>query len=112
LIFSKPVAITIVTPGYSDGIIVDIATLHEGDTSFNTLGLSVNPTTQCISDGSATRPGNQGVVRGGKVIFYTCGASSFTVNPVGGIAGSNDLKLIIGDYGQIQVYYNGLAQIY
>jgi hypothetical protein len=51
-------------------------------------------------------------VKGGKVIFYTCGASSFTMNVVGGVANSNDLKIIIGDYGQTQVYYNGLTQVY
>ena len=112
LIFSTPVALSLVTPGYSDGVIVDIATLHEGDAGFNTKGLSVNPTTQCTSDGLATRPWSQGIVKWGKVTFYTCWASSFTINPVGGVVGSNDLKLVIGDYGQIQVYYNGLAQIY
>ncbi len=34
------------------------------------------------------------------------------MNPSGGTAGSNDLKLIIGDCAQAQIYYNGLQQIY
>jgi hypothetical protein len=28
LVFSRPVTLSIATPGYSDGIIVDLATLH------------------------------------------------------------------------------------
>ena len=34
------------------------------------------------------------------------------MNPVGGTTTSNDIKLIIGDCGQIQVYYKGNANIY
>lgn len=34
------------------------------------------------------------------------------MNPSGGTAGSNDLRLVIGDCGQIQIYYNNLTQIY
>jgi hypothetical protein len=112
LVFSRPVTLSIATPGYSDGIIVDLATLHAWDTGFNTLGLSTSSDTLCSTDGSASKPGSQGIVKGGKVIFYTCGASSFTMNVVGGVANSNDLKIIIGDYGQTQVYYNGLTQVY
>jgi hypothetical protein len=36
LIFSQPVTLSLMTPGYSDGVLVDIATLHAGDTGFNT----------------------------------------------------------------------------
>jgi hypothetical protein len=38
--------------------------------------------TECNPDGSATIPGAQAIVQEGKVTFYTCGASSFTMNPV------------------------------
>lgn len=112
LLFSKPVMISIDTPNMTDGIVVDLLTLHEGDTSFNTSGLSVDPNTSCNSDGTASIPDSQVTVKNGKVTFYTCGASSFTMNTVGGTASSNDLKLIIGDCAQIQVYYKGNKNIY
>jgi hypothetical protein len=34
------------------------------------------------------------------------------MNPSGGASGSNDLRLVIGDCAQTQIYYNGLSQIY
>lgn len=36
LIFSQPVQITINTPFMSDGMMVDLMTLHSGDVDFNT----------------------------------------------------------------------------
>lgn len=99
-------------PSMSDGNIVDLLTLHEGDRDFHTGGLSVSSLTLCNSDGSASTPGSQAIVKNGKVTFYTCGASSFTMNPSGGTAGSNDLRIIIGDCAQVQIYYNNLTQIY
>ena len=95
-----------------EGMVVDLMTMHHGDTDFHTGGLSLDPSTRCNADGSATTPGSQGVVKNGKVVFYTCGASSFTMNPTGGTAGSNDLRIIIGDCAQAQIYYNNLTQIY
>lgn len=112
LIFSKPVEITLSVPNFSDGILVDIATLHEGDTDFNTTGLSSSASTACNADGTASIPGSTVTVKNGKVTFYTCGASSFTMNPSGGTAGSNDIRVIIGDCAQVQLYYNNLMQIY
>ena len=91
---------------------MDIMTEHAGDSGFHTTGLSIDPATTCNPDGSATIPGSQAVVKDGKVTFYTCGASSFTMNPTGGTTGSNDLRLVIGDCGQFQVYYNGQQNIY
>jgi hypothetical protein len=99
-------------PNMSDGNIVDLLTLHTGDADFHTGGLSISPNTSCNSDGTASIPGSQAIVKNGKVVFYTCGASSFTMNPSGGTAGSNDLRAVIGDCGQIQLYYNNLQQIY
>lgn len=98
--------ISLDTPGMTDGIEMEVAVLHTGDTAFNTLGLSTSPDTLCNPDGTTTIPGNITSVIGGKASFYTCGASSFTMNPTGGTTGSNDLKLIIGDCGQFQLYYN------
>ncbi len=73
-------------PMMSDGNIVDLAVLHAGNTLFNTSGLSLSSDTLCGIDGSASKPGSQAIVRGGKITFYTCGASSFTMNPTGGTA--------------------------
>jgi hypothetical protein len=112
LIFSTPVAITVDMPNASDGIIVDLMTEHAGDANFHTVGLSVDATTTCNTDGSASLPGSQAIVKNGKISFYTCGASLFTMNPSGGTAGSNDLRILIGDCAQIQLYYNNLTQIY
>lgn len=112
LIFSSPVALTIDVLGMTDGNTVDIMTMHAGDADFHTGGLSVSPNTLCNTDGTASIPGSQAIVKNGKVTFYTCGASSFTMNPTGGTAGSNDLRLVIGDCGQFQLYYSGSANIY
>jgi hypothetical protein len=34
------------------------------------------------------------------------------MNPSGGTTGSNDIRLIIGDCAQTQVYYNNQPQVY
>jgi hypothetical protein len=112
LIFSQPVKIEIETPTMTDGNEVELGVLHEGDAEFSTLGLSVSPDTLCNNDGSASIPGNITSSSGGKVTFYTCGASSFTMNPTGWITGSNNLRIVIGDCGQFQLYYNSGANIY
>jgi hypothetical protein len=99
-------------PNASDGIVVDLLTMHAGDRDFHTNGLSIDANTLCNDDGSATKPGSQVTVKGGKITFYTCGASLFTMNPSGGSAGSNDLRILIGDCAQVQIYYNNLSQVY
>jgi hypothetical protein len=112
LVFSSPVTISIRTPNMSDGNVVDLAVLHAGNSGFNVSGLSVVSDTLCSINGSASKPGSQAIVKNGKITFYTCGASLFTMNPSGGTAGSNDLRILIGDCAQVQIYYNNLAQIY
>jgi hypothetical protein len=112
LIFSSPVTISIRTPMMSDGNVVDLAVLHAGNSIFNTSGLSLSSDTLCDTSGSASKPGSQAIVKNGRITFYTCGASSFTMNPTGGTAGSNDLRIIIGDCAQVQIYYNNQFQIY
>jgi hypothetical protein len=112
LIFSKPVKLEIATINMTDGMIVDIMTMHAGDADFHTGGLSLRADATCDSFGNTSIPWSEAVVKNGKITFYTCGASSFTMNPTGGTAGSNDLRAIIGDCAQIQLYYNNLTQIY
>jgi hypothetical protein len=63
-------------------------------------------------NGETSSPASRAVVKNGKVIFYTCGASSFTMNPSGGTTTSNDLRLVIGDCANLQVYYKGNANIF
>jgi hypothetical protein len=112
LIFSKPVMLTIDASHMSDGNVVDLMTMHAGDTDFHTGGLSLSANTVCNPDGSTSISGSQAIVKNGKVTFYTCGASLFTMNPTGGTTGSNDLRIVIGDCAQAQIYYNNLQQAY
>jgi hypothetical protein len=112
LVFSSPVTISMRTPNMSDGNAVDLAVLHAGNSGFSVSGLSVASDTLCSTSGTASKPGSTAIVKNGKITFYTCGASLFTMNPSGGGAGSNDLRILIGDCAQVQIYYNNLAQIY
>ena len=73
--------ISIDAPNMSDGVVMDLMTMHAGDSDFHTGGLSLSPDTICSPNGTASVPGWQAVVKNGKVTFYTCGASSFTMNP-------------------------------
>lgn len=79
LIFSKPVRLEINTPDIPNGKSVNLLVRHATDIEYNTNGLSVFPDTQCQEDGSATKPSEVGKVEDGKVIFYTCGASTFAL---------------------------------
>ena len=40
----------------SEGMVVDLMTMHAGDTDFHTNGLSIDATTLCNPDGTATLP--------------------------------------------------------
>lgn len=94
LIFSQPVKIR-VQSSVADRSLVDILVRHSGDTTYNTSGLSTDPRTKCLPNGSTTLPSTLATVRDGWIEFYTCGASRFTMNPGGGVSGSNDLRLIV-----------------
>lgn len=112
LIFSKPVKVEIPVENLFENDRVEIFVKHEWDADFGVTGLSTDANTQCEANGSSTLPNNIATVRNGKVVFYTCGASSFTINTLGWQAWSNDLRLVIGDCGQFQLYYNWLANVY
>lgn len=113
LLFSQPVQIQMATT-LPDGKIIDVLVQHEGDDQVGKQWLTANPNAVCLADGSVSKSDQlfTTVVQNGVVTFYTCGASLFTMNPAGGLAWSQDLKILIGDYAQVQVYYNNLAQIY
>ena len=80
LIFSQPIQITVQTPEYIDGVQLDLLVQHEGQ-DWNKQWLTNNFNAQCLGDGSVSQE-NQGQttqVASWKVIFYTCGASSFAL---------------------------------
>jgi hypothetical protein len=96
LIFSAPVEISAVSD-LPEGSNIDVMVFHAGDTQAGKVGLTANPHAVCLADGSVAKGDQLSTVRvkAGRVVFYTCGASLFTMNPVGGTVGSNDVKLLI-----------------
>ena len=110
LIFTKPVMITYQSD-LSDGTIIDLSVKHADDVARSTQWLSIDSDANCDLEGNTDKPGSQTIVQSGQISFYTCGASLFTMNSVWGWVWSNDLRILIGDYGQMQVYYDGAAQI-
>jgi large repetitive protein len=80
LMFSKPVKIE--TAVESNLKSVEVNVLHKGDLKPSASGLSLNPDNcEINSDATLLVP-----VKDGKIIFYTCGASSFTITPSAGTA--------------------------
>ena len=79
LIFSKPVRLEVNTPSIPDWEQVDLLVRHANDNQYNISGLSIYQDTKCMPDGTSTKPSSKGVVKAGKVVFYTCGASSFAL---------------------------------
>lgn len=80
LIFSKPVQIQV--PVMIDGN-YQILVQHEWDSYYNEFGLSIDPNTNCNEDWSTTLPSNNINSIWWVVTFYTCGASTFILNPNG-----------------------------
>jgi hypothetical protein len=113
LIFSQPIQLTIQTPDHEEGDILNLMVQHEGQ-DWNQQWLTANKDAICQIDGSVPKSDQlfTTIVKSNHITFYSCGASTFTANPVGGITNSNDLKLTITDQWVLQVYYNGLTQIY
>lgn len=50
--------------------------------------------------------------KNGYIKFYTCGASSFTINSAGGTNVNNGLNIVVGDCAQAQIKYINTNQIY
>ena len=106
VIFSKPVKITIDVSSMAAEEGVRLLVKHQGDLEFSNHGLSTDPATQCLADGSPTLPGNTTRAVGGKAVFYTCGASNFLLEQYSLVSGTNgevralavqsDGKIIIG----------------
>jgi uncharacterized delta-60 repeat protein len=106
LIFSEPVLLSADAKWIPDGALVDLYVLHAGDEDFNTSWLMTDPNGTCLSDGSASIPASQALVRDGKVSFYTCGASVFALGyaptvefpngTVWSLSTQSDWKVILG----------------
>lgn len=111
LIFSKPVMVQY-SSDLPDGSVVAIEVKHADSVAWSTQWLSTQGDATCDLAGNISIPNSFAVVQSGQITFYTCGASLFTMNSVWWNAWSNDLRILIWDYGQMQVYYNGLAQIF
>lgn len=76
--FAKPVQVQMDVQA-KEGSNVEVQVLHEWDESYGTRGITMNPNATChngiSSDEWATTK-----VQDGKVVFYTCGASTFVVD--------------------------------
>jgi uncharacterized delta-60 repeat protein len=107
LIFSQPVQISLDAVGMEEGRSVDILVQHEWQ-PWGNKWLTTNPNAQCDENGNLPEE-DQAIstyVQSGKVVFYTCGASTFAIWYVPGIELPNaavtaareqsDWKMLIG----------------
>lgn len=78
-IFSEPIALHIPVP--EDNKEYSIEVLHEWDKEFNSFWLSTDPNNACNPDWWSSIPGNITISSWGFIVFYTCGASTFILNP-------------------------------
>ena len=79
LVFSQPVQIT-VPVDLADGTDITLSVRHAGEDFFGATGLAVNADAVC-SAGVSTDESNVTTVANGQVVFYTCGASEFILDP-------------------------------
>lgn len=78
LVFSEPIMITYAVP-YPDGAVLQLQVQHAGEAVPWIKWLSTNNTVTCAPDGTSSVWGTSAEVIWGKVTFFTCGASTFTV---------------------------------
>jgi cysteine-rich repeat protein len=87
--FGKPMQVTIDTD-VPDGTKLSVQVQHEWDETFGSRGISTDASAMCEYWLSSSES-NIVTVAEGKVVFYTCGASTFILNPTGD--GSNEATL-------------------
>jgi hypothetical protein len=75
------------TPDLTDGSAVMVQVQHAGDTKFGSHGITMDPDASC-SDGLSSDENASATVQDGKVVFYTCGASTFVVTYTGSVTTS------------------------
>lgn len=81
LLFSQPVQMTVAV-AQEDGKMLDVFVQHEGQ-PWNNEGLTTNPYATCREDGTVIdEKMTPVIVQQGKVVFYTCGASTFALGYV------------------------------
>ena len=111
LIFSKPVEVKVRTP-YIDGQKFRIRVRHTDDKNYNTSWLTLDANATCDKKWWVSNESNIAYAKDGYIKFYTCWASSFTINTTGGTTVNNGLKLVVGDCAQTQITYINSAQVY
>jgi hypothetical protein len=62
-----------------EGTLVPLFVKHEGDEERGTRGLTIDASATC-TDGISSRESAIGTVTDGKVVFWSCGASTFMVD--------------------------------
>jgi hypothetical protein len=88
IVFSKPVKIELVV-GIAEWKLIDLQVRHGNDIDFTRRWLTLNPSATCDPEGNVSIPMTDLYVKWGKVIFYTCGASTFILNA----SGTGNIKL-------------------
>lgn len=85
LVFTQPVKLTIATPGFDDGVNMNMLVEHAGMEGFTNYGLTLDPEAICNPDGSVSTTSPDGNItvttKNETVTFYTCGASTFLATP-------------------------------
>lgn len=78
--FSQPIWLTLQTPEYEENALLDLMVQHEWQ-EWNKQWLTNNSIAQCLPDGSVWEEDqwHTSQVLSWKVLFYTCGASSFAL---------------------------------
>lgn len=79
LIFTQPVKI-ISLSDQPDGTVVNISVKHADDMNYSKQWLSIDSYSSCDLEWNASRPATETIVQWGQIIFYTCGASTFSFN--------------------------------
>ena len=93
VVFSQAVRIVVLVPTLADGKALRVRVHHEGDDAFSVQGLSVDADATCDANGGATPSSSRARVADGRVVFYTCGASTFILDPADDADPSNDADL-------------------
>ena len=111
LIFSKPVEVKVRTP-YADGQKFRIRVRHANDKNYNTSGLTLDANATCDKKWWVSNKASFAYAKDGYIKFYTCWASSFTINAAGGTNVNTWLNIVVGDCAQAQIKYINTNQIY
>lgn len=96
LVFTKPVEIHVAMTELPDGTPIMLGVKHAGDTEFGHQGISNDTNATCDDRGNISAESDMSVVQSGEVVFYTCGASDFTIGVVNSTFNPNFNGIISG----------------